>query len=233
MTTGYARSLFIESLWVRWRLLALETRMEACRMNGCQGGRRRVGIRRKEKAGAVRTVRALRAELGTEHGTTARVSSQLGYGVESVRSWVKQADIDDGLTVGMSTAEADRIKQLEQEIRELATRQRDIEACGVFLPGGAGPPAQEMTAFIDANRGDVIAGRRLGVERICKALQIHPSSYYATKSRPPSARSVSDSRLRPALRGCGSRTTRYMGCGSCGKQPEDRVSMSAVTRSRG
>ena len=58
-----------------------------------------------------------------------------------------------------------------------------------------------MTAFIDANRGDVIAGRRLGVERICKALQIPPSSYYATKSRPPSARSVSDSRLRPALRG--------------------------------
>src|SRR3546814_7239082 len=64
-------------------------------------------------------VRALRAELGTEHGTTARVASQLGYGVESVRSWVKQADIDDGLTVGVSTAEADRIKQLEQEIREL------------------------------------------------------------------------------------------------------------------
>src|SRR3546814_14362157 len=64
-------------------------------------------------------VRALRAELGTEHGTTARVASQLGYGVESVRSWVKQADIDDGLTVGVSTAAADRIKQLEQEIREL------------------------------------------------------------------------------------------------------------------
>ena len=47
-----------------------------------------------------------------------------------------------------------------------------------------------MTAFIDANRGDVIAGRRLGVERICKALQIPPSSYYATKSRPPSAASI-------------------------------------------
>ena len=55
----------------------------------------------EEKAGAVRMVRALRAELGTEHGTTARVASQLGYGVESVRSWVKQADIDDGLTVGV------------------------------------------------------------------------------------------------------------------------------------
>ena len=155
----------------------------------------------EEKAGAVRMVRALRAELGTEHGTTARVASQLGYGVESVRSWVKQADIDDGLTVGVSTAEADRIKQLEQEIRELQRANEILKRARVFLRGGARPPAQEMTAFIDANRGDVIAGRRLGVERICKALQIPPSSYYATKSRPPSARSVSDSRLRPALRG--------------------------------
>ena len=38
-------------------------------------------------------VRTLRAELGTEHGTVQRVASQLGYGVESVRIWVKQADV--------------------------------------------------------------------------------------------------------------------------------------------
>jgi hypothetical protein len=37
---------------------------------------------------AVRMVRTLRAELGTEHGTVGRVARQLGYGVESVRSWV-------------------------------------------------------------------------------------------------------------------------------------------------
>jgi transposase-like protein len=29
-----------------------------------------------------------------------RVAEQLGYGVESVRSWVKQADVDDGLVGG-------------------------------------------------------------------------------------------------------------------------------------
>ena len=44
----------------------------------------------------MRMVRALRAELGTEQGTVARVARQLGYGVESVRMWVRQADIDDG-----------------------------------------------------------------------------------------------------------------------------------------
>ncbi len=57
----------------------------------------------EEKAAAVRMVRALRAELGTEHGTVQRVARQLGYGVESVRTWVRQADIDDGYAPGVST----------------------------------------------------------------------------------------------------------------------------------
>ena len=55
----------------------------------------------EEKAAAVRMVRTLRAELGTEHGTVHRVARQLGYGVESVRSWVRQADIDDGYAPGV------------------------------------------------------------------------------------------------------------------------------------
>ena len=38
-------------------------------------------------------VRSLRAETGTMTGTVRRVAEQLGYGVESVRSWVKQADV--------------------------------------------------------------------------------------------------------------------------------------------
>ena len=60
----------------------------------------------EEKSAAVRMVRALRAELGTEQGTVSRVARQLGYGVESVRSWVRQADIDDGYAPGVSSAES-------------------------------------------------------------------------------------------------------------------------------
>ena len=56
----------------------------------------------EEKAAAVRMVRTLRVELGTEHGTVQRVARQLGYGIESVRSWVRQADIDDGHVPGVS-----------------------------------------------------------------------------------------------------------------------------------
>ena len=42
-------------------------------------------------------------------------------------------------------------------------------------------------------------GRRWGVEPICTDLKIAPSTYYDTKSRPPSARAVRDAELGPAL----------------------------------
>ena len=106
----------------------------------------------EEKAAAVRMVRALRAELGTEHGTVQRVARQLGYGVESVRFWVRQADIDDGYAPGV----IDRGVRAGQGARagdpRTQARQRDSEASGEFLRGGARPPTQEIVAFIDANR---------------------------------------------------------------------------------
>ncbi len=59
-------------------------------------------------------------------------------------------------------------------------------------------------AFIDANRDDVVAGRRLGVEPICSVLsraglQVAPSTYYASKSRPASQRARRDAQLIPQL----------------------------------
>jgi transposase len=86
-----------------------------------------------EKAAAVRMVRTLRAELGTEHGTVYRVARQLGYGVESVRSWVRQADIDDGYAPGVSTAESSRVKDLEQEVRELKRANEILKRAASFF----------------------------------------------------------------------------------------------------
>ncbi len=49
-------------------------------------------------------------------------------------------------------------------------------------------------AYIDTYRG------RFGVEPICEVLQVAPSTYYATKRRPPCRRRVSDERLRAEIR---------------------------------
>jgi transposase len=87
----------------------------------------------EEKAAAVRMVGTLRAELGTEHGTVQRVAGQLGYGVESVRSWVRQADIDDGHVAGVSTAEARRVRELEQENRELKRANEILKRAASFF----------------------------------------------------------------------------------------------------
>ena len=83
----------------------------------------------EEKAAAVRMVRTLR----TEQGTVARVARQLGYGVESVRSWVRQADIDDGHAPGVSSAESQRIKDLEQENRELKRANEILKRAASFF----------------------------------------------------------------------------------------------------
>ncbi len=78
-------------------------------------------------------VRTLRAELGSDHGVVARVADQLGYGVESVRTWVRQADIDDGYQPGMSTTEARRMKELEQENRELKRANEILKRAASFF----------------------------------------------------------------------------------------------------
>lgn len=86
-----------------------------------------------EKEQAVRMVQALREELGTSQGTVKRVAEQLGYGVESVRSWVKQAEVDDGRAPGTTTAEQERISQLEQENRELRRANAILKSASSFF----------------------------------------------------------------------------------------------------
>ena len=96
----------------------------------------------KEKADAVRMVRTLRAELGTDHGTVQRVASQLGYGTESVRLWVRQADIDVGYAPGVTSTEAARIAALEQENRELRRANEILKRAASFfgsMPGSEVP----------------------------------------------------------------------------------------------
>ena len=86
-----------------------------------------------EKAQAVRLVRALRAELGTDHGTVRRVADQLGFGVESVRTWVRRADIDDGAVAGTTTVDRARIKELESENRELRRANAILKSASAFF----------------------------------------------------------------------------------------------------
>ena len=76
---------------------------------------------------------ALRAGNQPEHRVQARVATQLGYGVESVRSWVRQADIDDGVTAGVTSQDSAKVKQLQQEVRELRRANEILKRAATFF----------------------------------------------------------------------------------------------------
>lgn len=90
---------------------------------------------REERQAAVRMVRALQAETGMTHGAVKRkrVAEQLGYGVESVRTWVKQAEVDDGVRPGTTSAESQRLRELEQENRELRRANEILKRAASFF----------------------------------------------------------------------------------------------------
>jgi transposase len=96
----------------------------------------------EEKARAVRLVRQLRKELGTAKGTIQRVADQIGCGPESLRMWVKQADIDEGVEPGVTTAEAKRIKELEQENRELRRANAILKSASAFFAAELDRPSK-------------------------------------------------------------------------------------------
>lgn len=87
----------------------------------------------EQKDQAVRMVLALREELGTTAGTVTRVARQLGYGVESVRKWVAQAETDAGTRAGLTSAESQELKRLRQENRELRRANEILVRAATFF----------------------------------------------------------------------------------------------------
>ena len=92
--------------------------------------------------------------------------SALSINHETLRIWVRKAEVDAGQRPGLMTDERVRMRELERENRA-ASGQRDLEGGGAFLRGGARPPVAEVIVFIDAHR------ERFGVEPICRVLTEH------------------------------------------------------------
>ncbi|WP_374201356.1 IS3 family transposase [Blastococcus sp. KM273128] len=141
---------------------------------------------------ATRMAVEARQDPATRAGALARVAGQLGINPETLRNWVTQAEIDGGVRPGTTTEEARRIAELEREVRELRRANEILKtASAFFAPGGARPPTEVIVDYLDEHK------KRFGVEPVCAVLkdaglQIAPSTYYAAKTRAPSARTVSD-----------------------------------------
>lgn len=82
---------------------------------------------------AVRMVLEVREQTGEKHGVIARVAGELGIGAQSLRNWVSQAEIDAGRRAGTSSADAQRIVELERENRELRRANDILKAASLFF----------------------------------------------------------------------------------------------------
>ncbi|WP_081645966.1 transposase [Agrococcus lahaulensis] len=67
------------------------------------------------------------------------VSKRLGFGAESLRRWVRQAQIDAGERQGASTSESERVRRLERENRELREANAILRDAAVFFAGELDP----------------------------------------------------------------------------------------------
>jgi transposase len=81
---------------------------------------------------AVRMVFQIREESG-QHGAIARVADRLGVNRETLRNWVRQGEVDAGKRPGTTTVDAQRIAELEREVRELRRANEILKAASAFF----------------------------------------------------------------------------------------------------
>jgi transposase-like protein len=68
-----------------------------------------------------------------DHSVITRVARQLGVGVESLRTWVKQAEVDAGTKGGLTTEERAELVELRKKNRELERANDILQAAASFF----------------------------------------------------------------------------------------------------
>jgi transposase-like protein len=74
-----------------------------------------------------------RGDHASEWAALVSISGKIGCNAETLRSWVRQAERDQGLRNGMTTQERDRIKALEREVRELRQANEILRKASAYF----------------------------------------------------------------------------------------------------
>jgi transposase len=82
---------------------------------------------------AVRMVLEHQQDYDSQWEAICSVAEKLGPTAETVRKWVRRAEIDGGVRPGVTTAEGERIRQLERENRELRRANEILKAASAFF----------------------------------------------------------------------------------------------------
>jgi transposase len=82
---------------------------------------------------AVRMVAEQRKEYPSEWAAISSLAGKFGMTPETLRKWVRRAEVDAGRRPGVSSAERERILELERENRELRRANEILKAASAFF----------------------------------------------------------------------------------------------------
>jgi transposase len=74
-----------------------------------------------------------RDQYETKWAAITSVAEKFGCSAETLRGWVRQAEVDGGMQPGTTSAEAQRIKELERENKELRRANEILKAASAFF----------------------------------------------------------------------------------------------------
>ena len=67
------------------------------------------------------------------------ISTRLGMSAETLRKWVRQAEVDDGQAAGVSTRESQELRELRKKNRELEQTVEILKAATSFFARESDP----------------------------------------------------------------------------------------------
>lgn len=82
---------------------------------------------------AVRLVQEHRDEYPSLWATVGSIAPKIGCTAETLQEWVKRTEVDAGVRAGTTTADAQRIKDLEREVKELRRANEILKTASAFF----------------------------------------------------------------------------------------------------
>jgi transposase-like protein len=82
---------------------------------------------------AVRMVAEAKAQHDSQWAAIVSIAAKIGCTAETLRRWVRRAERDSGQRDGSTTAEQQRIKALEREVRELRKANEILKLASAFF----------------------------------------------------------------------------------------------------
>ena len=92
---------------------------------------------------AVRLVIEHRGDYATEYAAIRSIAAKLGVATpETLRQWIRQAEVDAGQRPGTSSEESAEIRKLRAEVKELRRANEILKAASAFFAAELDRPLQ-------------------------------------------------------------------------------------------